>query len=265
MKPNYADSLHKYYTTSRSHFAISSSKLVSKQEYQRLIKTAHVKKIADNFDPNRFGEPLVNERDGVYYLVDGQHRVAALVYMNGGEPIEIHCTVLSGLSYKEEADLFARQDDGHLLQTGYGKIVALKESGDAAAIGFMLANSSLSLRIAAEDTSKGHRTIRAAQTLYWLFTKYGAMTYHRVMRMVLETWKDDLNTPIPATVIKAVFLFDKKYRNRYEEKRFIAKLSHENPAALVSSAKGLGGALNDNVMSLILGCYNHKLAVSKKL
>jgi len=46
-------------------------------QYQRGINKSHTKDIAKRFDPRLTGLPIVSIRDGVWYVIDGQHRVAA--------------------------------------------------------------------------------------------------------------------------------------------------------------------------------------------
>src|SRR3990167_4119708 len=48
-------------------------------DYQRTLDEARVKKIVDNYDPHLIGTILVARRsDGSLWVIDGQHRVAAL-------------------------------------------------------------------------------------------------------------------------------------------------------------------------------------------
>jgi ParB-like nuclease domain len=45
---------------------------------QRDLNSARVAKLAAVFDPEKMDTPTVNYRGGWYYLIDGQHRIAAL-------------------------------------------------------------------------------------------------------------------------------------------------------------------------------------------
>ena len=261
----YEDSLRAYYNTQCTHLTIKSNKLISTQAYQRYIKEKHVKEIADKFEVYRFGEPVVNYRDGNYYLVDGQHRIAVLIYMNGGEPVDVKCTVFYDMTYQEEADYFAKQDDGHMRQSGYGRIFASKEAGNPTAVGFMSANESLGLRVSDDDEFRGSRFISACATLYQMFNRYGPVTYFRVMKMILNTWRDDESQAIVSMLIKSVFLFDKKYHGEYQEKMFIHKLENTVPLTIVNTAKTIAGDQKNNIVSLLTGYYNVKLKEKNRL
>lgn len=72
---------------------------------QRDLRSAWVDQLAAEFDPVRIGKLLVNKRDGRYYIVDGQHRVAAMRQM-GWDDQSIECEITDGLTEAEEADLF---------------------------------------------------------------------------------------------------------------------------------------------------------------
>lgn len=63
------------------------------------------------FDADAFGYPVINERDdGILWIVDGQHRIAAVASVYGDE-ISIPCEVYHGLTEAEEAELFLQRDN----------------------------------------------------------------------------------------------------------------------------------------------------------
>ena len=89
---------------------IPSNLLLTGQGYQRTVQEKDLAKLLREWD-NRVLEPLlVSFRDGKYYVIDGQHRLAAIRRMNDGKDAIIPCTVLTGLTYEDEADLFYRID-----------------------------------------------------------------------------------------------------------------------------------------------------------
>lgn len=64
-----------------------------------------IAKIAKEFDPDKFGTPDVNLRDGLYYVMDGGHRVLALKLL-GWEDQKVQCWLYEGLTEEEEAEFF---------------------------------------------------------------------------------------------------------------------------------------------------------------
>lgn len=90
-----------------SDLPLTSLKVDSKM-YQRPIQR-HVKSIAQNWKDDKCDPLLVNYReDGFFYIIDGQHRYES-AKMRGMESLV--CSVLVGLSIKEEADLFVEQNN----------------------------------------------------------------------------------------------------------------------------------------------------------
>lgn len=86
---------------------------------QREFKPAKVDQILSEFDLDVFGVPTVSERRGVFYIIDGQHRVAAIKQWlgKGWEDQRIECRVYRGLSESQEADKFDRLNDSMPVST----------------------------------------------------------------------------------------------------------------------------------------------------
>lgn len=78
-------------------------------EIQRQLDRPRVNTMAQDFDMNALGVVTVSDRgdkEGIY-VVDGQHRVAAMV-LAGGEEQSIQARVFTGLTRAEEAVLYRR-------------------------------------------------------------------------------------------------------------------------------------------------------------
>ncbi len=88
-------------------------KMTTSRRVQRELKLHRVNELIANFDLDVFGHPAVSWRDGVYYIIDGQHRIAALKEWlgKGWEIQKIECRVYQGMSEAEEADMFDRLND----------------------------------------------------------------------------------------------------------------------------------------------------------
>lgn len=76
---------------------------------QRKYSPQQAQTMADDFDLEALGYPVLNRRDGDYYIVDGQHRVGALKLIGWGDQ-SIECEVYTDLTEAEEAELFLRRD-----------------------------------------------------------------------------------------------------------------------------------------------------------
>jgi len=75
---------------------------------QRDLKPYRVKDLLAEFDLDLLAEVTLSYRDGKYFIVDGQHRVAALKEWlgEGWEKQQIECRVFTGLTLVQEAHLF---------------------------------------------------------------------------------------------------------------------------------------------------------------
>lgn len=104
--------------------------------YQRDFRLAHAQKIASEFDIQKMGIPLLNDRNGKLFCVDGQHSIHAVKIINSVFPgfiTSIECEVVVLDRVKDEAGLFVgRNDRSKVPPTNTFK--AKHRSGDATCI-----------------------------------------------------------------------------------------------------------------------------------
>ena len=77
--------------------------------YQRKIQKKKVDRIVAEFNERIANEPKLSYRDGMYYVFDSQHTIAARKQLNNGKDLNIVCKVFYDLTEEEEALLFAAQ------------------------------------------------------------------------------------------------------------------------------------------------------------
>lgn len=77
-------------------------------EGQRRLNPAWRDQIASEFDPDTVGLPVLNYRNGSWYIIDGQHRVSAMIKMGWGDQ-QILCECFEGMTEAEEAAEFLRR------------------------------------------------------------------------------------------------------------------------------------------------------------
>ncbi len=80
---------------------------------QREFRPHRADKLLSEFDLDMLGLPVMSERRGVFYVLDGQHRIDALKRWLGvgWEDQRVQCRVYHGLTEAEEADKFSRLND----------------------------------------------------------------------------------------------------------------------------------------------------------
>lgn len=79
---------------------------------QREFSRTRGEYIAANFNPAKFGHPVVNRADGVNLVIDGQHRVYALKQQpdsTGGTIVACEC--FDDLTQQQMADIFLGRND----------------------------------------------------------------------------------------------------------------------------------------------------------
>lgn len=80
--------------------------------YQRSLDENRVKQIADNLDLSRIGTiELARRRDGSLWVVDGQHRLMALI-LAGKKDMVLSCKIHIGVTIEQEAMLFVGLNRG---------------------------------------------------------------------------------------------------------------------------------------------------------
>lgn len=75
---------------------------------QREFRRNHAEAIAADFDLEALGYPVVSHRGTSYYILDGQHRIAALRLIGYGDQ-QAQCECYEGLTEEDEARLFLRR------------------------------------------------------------------------------------------------------------------------------------------------------------
>ena len=73
--------------------AIRICDLVTDQEYQRTLSERHVKQIIENFDLCQLRPVRVSRRDGVNYVIDGQHTMETVAIVSGSKNTPVWCMV----------------------------------------------------------------------------------------------------------------------------------------------------------------------------
>ena len=213
---------------------ISSDKLeVLRDAYQKPLNKRRVAQIVANFDENIANEPKVNFRDGHYYVFDGQHTYAALVLMNGGEPLLIRCKVYRDLTKEQEAMLFAAQTGFAAKPTPANRLRAMIYAGDPEAIAFRDATERAGLLLDPDGVrSKNH--ILCINTCLQEFRRVGAEAYTDALSIISTAW-DGAPDSLLGDIIIGVIEFVVRYKNLYNDRQLVSRLSKVSPRELYKS------------------------------
>lgn len=148
-----------------------ASSLYMDERVQRAIRPQHLKSITSKLDLDAVGVIIVSRRpDGKLAVLDGQHRIRALVDAGMGE-WPVACKVFDGLTIPEEAGLFRRYNTTSKTSAIEDLQMAIKE-GDAEAVAIDKIAQRNGLRIAYQT---GAGVIPCASALRKVFRSGGEM------------------------------------------------------------------------------------------
>lgn len=155
------------------------NRMVVSDQAQRELKQYRVDHLVAHFDHEQIGTLVVNERAGKFYIIDGQHRAAALreIY---DETHQIQCWSYVGLTEEEEADKFLKLNDT-LTVSAMDKFLVGVEAGRP-----VEADVDRIVRacgyVVSQQKSEG--TIGAVGTLRRVYDRSGAYVLGRTIRMI---------------------------------------------------------------------------------
>lgn len=139
---------------SKQHIKVRVKDITLDARYQRDLDQKRAASMAKSIDLARIGVPVaVRRKDGKLVVVDGQHRVSALMQAGMGAEqilVEIH----EGLTLQEEATLFLKLNDGRKAVGAYDKFRAELVAKDTTALEIERILASVGLRLARAPGSK---------------------------------------------------------------------------------------------------------------
>lgn len=195
---------------------------------QRELNEAWALKIADEFNPDLVGTPVVSYRDDAYWVIDGQHRIEALRHAGYGD-ISIQCWVYEGLTSEQEADLFLSSNDTKLIQAMPRYRTAVHAGREV--------ESDIDRVVRAQglvvSTDRIPGAVRAVGTLRRVYDRAGAATLGRSLRIIRDAYGD---AGFEALVIDGVALMCQRYNGHIDDAEAVEKLRKSNG--------GVNGLLN---------------------
>jgi hypothetical protein len=200
---------------------------------QRDFRQAHAAEMAANIDLEALGYPVVNRRDGHYYIVDGQHRIAALKMIGWGDQ-QIQCDCFEDMTEAEEAELFLRRDERKAIGT-FDKFRIGMTAEREVELDIDRVVRAQGLCVA---RAKGSGAISAVGTLKKVYTQAGAATLGRALRIVRDAYGD---AGLEAPVIMGIGLLCQRYNGTLDDDAAVQRLS--NMHAGVSGLLGKAGQI----------------------
>lgn len=187
---------------------------------QRELNQTRVNKIVDSLDLERLGTLTVSYRDGLYWLIDGQHRYNALktFFGEGFEEWEVEAWCYFDLTEEKEAEKFLQHNEV-LSVSAYDRFTVGVTAGRPVETDVDRIVRSLGLKVA---RAQGHGTISAVTALTSAYKKHGPAGLVRALYVIREAFGD---RGFESVIITGIALFRGRYEGRVDEARLIKKLN----------------------------------------
>jgi hypothetical protein len=197
---------------------------------QRDLNQARVNRLAAVFDPEKIDAPTVNHRGDWYYLIDGQHRIAALKqWLSSWQDQQVQCWTYEGLSEADEAEKFLALNDT-LPVRAFAKFKVSVQAGRDTEADVDRIVRALGLRIA-----RGSGGISAVATLRRVYSRGGPAVLSRALRILRDAYGE---AGLDGPVIEGIGLLCQRYDGDLSEQRAVDRLSaaHGGVSGLISRA-----------------------------
>lgn len=244
------------------HKKVNSKYLVC-DTYQRTLDYARVKRTVSEYDPNVVNEIKVSYRDGKYYVVDGQHTLKEIVLHNNGKDLMVDCKVFYGMTYQDEARLFAKQNGiSRSVESGQ-KLFALYESEDSSVVDFKNAVEELGIACSFKRLGGPTRnSLGCYKSVFDIYTKHGRKHLQEVLKTILEIWNGE-GESLRKEIIIGMDMFIRTYKGDYNRYLLVKKLSAVSPITLYRDANAFVTGGNKRYGRMILHYYNKNTSTNR--
>lgn len=203
------------------HMNVSLGKMHirSRHAQREKMNQSRIDHLLANFDLDKFGIPELSERDGEYYILDGQHRIEALrIWLGDGwENQKIECRVWFNLSEEQEAERFLSLNDT-LNVNAFDKFRVAVQAGRADEVHINNIVIGADLVISRDSVPGG---IRAVGTLKKVYKRSDGDTLARTLRIIRDSFGD---AGFEARVIDGIGHLCQRYNGVLDEPTAIKKL-----------------------------------------
>lgn len=231
-------------------------------KYQREIDVNRIKKITKNWDDDLVNAPKVSLREnGVYYVFNGQHTLAAWKKRYGNRPIQ--CKVYRGLTEIEEKDLFVKQE-------GFSKAVGLVDklraefnSGNDEVMDMVRCVHLAGCTIDFDNrTSQTQNRINAVTTAYNVYKDVGHDNFINILDILRRSFYGDYKGFQDGFLKGMKFLF-KHYAEHITVKKMVTALQKQPADYYVQKANRYEGSAAVRYAKAFVEQYNKGLRTNR--
>lgn len=218
-----------------SYRQIPANKIVADPSYNRPINRSQVEDIIKKFDPNLVNPCKVSNRDGKYYIFDGNHTLRALIERNNGDDsLYIDCKCYEGMTREDEARMFAKQNGTSRKVTSSYQLRALYVAKDQAVLDFKSAINKAGAECTFTATNSP-KHIKCYDTAFSIYKKYGKNHIIAVVDSIMRAWKGNPDS-LRREIINGVSTLLITYRD-IDRDRLVSQISKEPPSDIIVNGK----------------------------
>lgn len=187
---------------------------------QREFRKAHGDRIASELDLDKLGIPVLNHRDHIFWVLDGQHRIYALKKFGFGDKDVVKCEVYDNLTDAEAADIFLGRDARKAISM-FDKFHVACTAGHPRENAVRRVVEANGLKI---GRSKEENTIGAVAALNKVYDRAGDVVVGQVVRVLKNAFAGDPASFCPE-MIEGIGLVFSRYNGKTNEKHLAASLA----------------------------------------
>ena len=206
--------------------------LVSNQDYQRPLSEGHIRKTVDEFDIFQINPVKVSRRNGVNFVIDGQHTTEIIATVSGSRDTPVWCMVYE-MQYVDEARTFANQQKHVKSLVPYETFKAHIEAGDPKQMMIKSIVESYGLKITSTQQQNG---VCAISTLERIYDKYGQGVMDSALRLAVETWEGESNS-LSGNMLMAIARILVAYGDSLKEDVFKDHVGMVSVKSIIRTAK----------------------------
>lgn len=237
--------------------------------YQRALNNHWVNEIVANFNNDVVKQVTLSKRNGKFWIIDGQHTVAALKMRNGGNDLPVECLVYNGLTVKDEANLFLLLNDSK-----YSKPVTSVAKA-AAKYGSLhdeeicdIVDAAKRAGITVEFRHGGRMVNGTTNSISALTSAWkrlgGEPRFGHMLMTLAAAWGGDPET-LKGRFISGMVEFMVKFDQRFDNARLTRKLREVPPADISREAKLNSGNTGVKYAKVFTALYNKRLKPAQQL
>lgn len=227
---------------------------------------SRINDLARRFDIDLMGLPVLSERDGHYYIVDGRHRIeAARIALSLDDSQLVECKVFTGLDEAGEARLF-RELNNTKAVSPFDKFKTGVVAGEPVECDVNRIVLASNLRVSRDKSVEG--SVAAVGTLVKVYKRAGGPTLGRSLRIIRDAFGD---AGLEAPVIDGIALVGQRFNGQVKDERLVKKLAdmHGGVGGLMNKAGQLrrmtGNSVPECVAAATVDVYNRNARKTERL